>query len=380
MKRKKKSSKPSLKFSFKNLALTFVLLVGVLVGLNVVTNGEFNLFGFAYNRWPFTNSGTPPNVMLEKDTLKVITYDDTNELSISGNIVFAGTKHTGAECWVVWATLEPDGKRIGNTFPLDSNELYPPKEKCPTVTIGKFNAGPDYPAKAERIVTDPLPHQNEGILKNAQATPYRNFIFNVPVPTGICKLYLHYRSNRQGGNKSKETVFYEVRLPIAGCSPSPTPATPTVPIPTTVTSPEGCAVLEHYNTETHNNYSTCQEYCGSFSGKRGVCRAGKLNPAKTNSGEWFCCTSNNCRAGCRSDSNCANGLLCISGRCQDEQTCAQTGTCQCKADIVEKRCNYWGSDCKSTCDGTCHADNQCGYQSPNETENVYCAPDTETIP
>ena len=210
------------------------------------------------------------------------------------------------------------------------------------------------------------------------------------MPKNICKLYLHYRSNRQGGKKPKETVFYEVRLPTDGCiTPTPTEPdvtsipTPTEPMPSA--SPEGCIAIEYFGNNTANNYSTCQELCGDYSNTRGYCKASKLNPNKTESGDWYCCSVASCNKKCSSSRDCSSGLSCVQGVCQDRPNCEEKNNCQCVADKVEKQCAYYGEDCKNYCSGTCYADTQCSFSSTRRSDNVYCNPKqtptrTQSIP
>lgn len=344
-----------LKWALIGVAIV-VILTGSLLGIlssssrkTTTTSAAGTIVTTGGIKWPF---GSLPNVLLEKDTLRINTDEVTGEMSIHGQIVFAKHLNSGTECWVVWASTDPSGKlktRVGTPFPKGNDQLNPPNPPCPKP--GGFNTGTGYPAVATRIF-GPQPKENEGVLNNPNATPLRYFdIYKVKVPKNTCTLYLNYRSNRQAG-----VPFYELTLP--ACQPTPTKvvSTPTPVSPTPFDVPRGCTYVQTYNSPRGaNNYSSCFELCGVDVNNRpctrgavgcnlGACRAGKSNPTKVTTGAWYCCVRAACDTSCSPDegqTGCSAGLECLPKKCakgvhcasqytcQDARTCSARGDCQC---------------------------------------------------
>lgn len=300
-------------------------------------------------KWPY---GSLPNVMMERNTLRVEEDEDTGLISIHGNIIFAKTLSTGSELWTVWATTDTKGKKIvGTTFPKGNAQLYPPEPPFKNPGLFTADASGSYPASGERKVA-PAPYENEGVLINSSKNvqPHYFDIYNIKVSKGTCKIYLNYRSNRQGGNSgaTASSVFYEVTLP--GCPPVVTP--PLVMI--THVPPPGCQVLNTYaGTNGENNFSSCTELCGQYtdatscakgdlkpgtreSCKMQSCRSAVGNTQKWANGAWFCCKRGaDCKKTCASDKDCSGGLMCNDGTCGDRPDCTKS-TCFCSPDPDEK--------------------------------------------
>lgn len=345
-----------LKWAILGIALIVVLagsILGILGASNTKNSAQTTQtkaapivenLGGAVVKWPY---GSLPNVMIEKNTLRVEKDEDTNTLSIHGNIIFAKTLSTGSELWTVWASTDTKGKKIvGTTFPKGNAQLYPPEP--PFKNPGTFTADSSggYPAVGVRKVA-PAPHENEGVLKNSSANiqPHYFDIYNVKIAKGVCKIYLNYRSNRQGGNSgaTASPVFYEVTVP--GCPPVVTPVVTEVP-------PPGCQVLNTYAQAGENNFSTCTELCGQYSDSTSCvsgdvrartkescmiqsCRASVTNPQKTRDGSWFCCKRGaDCKKSCQTDKDCSGGLMCTDGKCGDRPNCTRS-TCFCSPDPDE---------------------------------------------
>ncbi len=299
-------------------------------------------------KWPY---GSLPNVMMEKNTLRVEEDEDTGAISIHGNIIFAKTLSTGSELWTVWASTDTKGKKIvGTTFPKGNAQLYPPEP--PFKNPGTFSADQSggYPAVGVRKVA-PAPYENEGVLKNSSANIQPHFfdIYNIKVPKSTCTIYLNYRSNRQGGNSgaTASPVFYELTLP--GCPPVVTP--PLVMI--TNVPPPGCQVLNTYGEAGENNFSKCTELCGQYKDSNSCvsgdvrartkescmiqsCRSAVSNPQKLRDGTWFCCKRGaDCKKECVTNKDCSGGLMCNDGKCGDRPDCTKS-TCFCSPDPDEK--------------------------------------------
>lgn len=295
-------------------------------------------------KWPF---GSLPNVMMEKNTLRVEQDEDTGALSIHGNIIFAKTLSSGSELWTVWASTDTKGKKIvGTTFPKGNAQLYPPEPPFKNPGLFTADASGSYPASGERK-SAPAPHENEGVLVNSSKTvqPHYFDIYNIKIAKGTCKIYLNYRSNRQGGNSgpTSSPVFFEVTVP--GCPPVVTPKVTEVP-------PPGCQILKTYTESGENNYSKCTELCGQYtdstscvagdvrartkeSCKIQSCRAGLSNTTKLRDGVWFCCKRGaDCKKSCQTDKDCSGGLMCVDGACGDRPNCTKT-TCFCSPDPDE---------------------------------------------
>ena len=298
-------------------------------------------------KWPYSSL---PNVMMEKNTLRVEEDEDTGTISIHGNIIFAKTSFTGTEFWTVWASTDPKGKDgVGTTFPKGNAQVFPPAP--PFKNPGTFTTGATYPAPGVRA-SNPAPFENEGVLQNSKTNidPHFFDIYKIKVPKATCTIYLNYRSNRQGGNSTGNAspMFFEVTLP--GCPPKVTP--PLVMI--THVPPPGCQVLNTYaGTAGENNFSQCTELCGQFSDsmacekedikprtrelcKMQSCRSAVGNSQKWANGAWFCCKrGTDCKKACVSDKDCSGGLMCNDGTCGDRPDCTKS-TCFCSPDPDEK--------------------------------------------
>ncbi len=296
-------------------------------------------------KWPY---GSLPNVMIEKNTLRIEEDEATGNFSIHGNIIFAKALSTGSELWTVWASTDTKGKEIvGTTFPKGNAQLYPPAPPFKNPGTFTADASGGYPASGMRK-TAPAPYENEGVLKNSSTNiqPHYFDIYNVKIPKSTCTIYLNYRSNRQGGNSTGNAspVFYEVTVP--GCPPKVTPP----PVLITHVPPPGCQVLNTYGgTSGENNYSQCSELCGQYTDATSCakgdlrpgtkeacviqsCRSAVGNPSKWANGAWFCCKRGaDCTKSCQTDKDCSGGLMCNDGQCGDRPDCTKS-TCFCGPD------------------------------------------------
>ncbi|MFQ5452311.1 MAG: hypothetical protein ACE5DQ_01990, partial [Candidatus Paceibacterota bacterium] len=136
------------------------------------------------------------NVKLVQNSITPYALKDTNgtpiknKLGLTGQICFGSQLRTGSEQWTLWATSDTGGRRYL-------------KERGSSAHVhhGHFDTAPGYPGPCSVVNRD----TGEAILENLG--PLQNNTFNLVLtfPQDLKQgeycpdLYLHYRSNRQGG-------------------------------------------------------------------------------------------------------------------------------------------------------------------------------------